>query len=98
MKAVFLISCLVLFLVPITFVLHDVYEEGVFGRAGLLGIAFAAATFLLEWAFGDNGVAVQPQVVLLTASFALFLSWHLFRFHRRVLRQTEDRAPVAVGP
>ena len=82
----FLASCLVLVVVPVVFVVHDVYEDGLVGRIGLLGISFSAATFLLEWA-GGSEYEMLPQTAMLTAFFTLFLVWHLFRFHRRVLRE-----------
>ena len=87
MNAIFFSACAVLVVVPMTFVCHDVYQDGVFGRAGLLGIAFSAATFLLEAAFGESEYQIMPQTVMLTSSFAVFLCWHLWRFHRRVLKQ-----------
>lgn len=86
MNTLFLLACSVLFVVPVVFVTHSVYEDGFFGRIGLLGISFAAATFILEW-FGGEEYEVLPQTVMMATAFALFLVWHLFRFHRRVLRQ-----------
>lgn len=100
MSAIFLVACLVLLIVPIYFVTHKVYEDGFFGRIGLLGVSFSAATFLLEWIDGE-GFEVLPQTVMMVSCFALFLCWHLFRFHRRVVCKvlTDDplsrqRAPV----
>lgn len=86
MNTAFLIACSVLLVVPIYFVTHSVYEDGVFGRIGLCGVSFASAAFLLEWFEGD-GFEVMPQTVLMVSMFALFLIWHLLRFHRRVLRK-----------
>lgn len=88
MNAIFLGSCFVLVVVPLVFVVHSVYQDGFFGRIGLLGIAFFSATYLLEWFFGDEEYEMSPQTVMLVACFAIFLCWHLFRFHRRVLRST----------
>ena len=41
--------------------------------------AFAAASTIL--------LVIPGPTVLLVVSFALFLIWHLLRFHRRVLRR-----------
>ena len=38
----------VLFVIPVLFVMNDVYEDGLIGRIFLLGISFGSATFLLE--------------------------------------------------
>ena len=84
MSYLFLAICAVLVVVPLFFVSHRVYKDGIAGRAGLLGIAFAAATFLLESLAGTE-YEMLPQTVLLSGSFAVFLIWHLFRFHRRVI-------------
>lgn len=81
---IFMACCMVLVVVPIVFVLHKVYQDGVFGRIGLLGIAFGAATFLLEW-FGGEEYDIMPQTTFLVFSFMVFLCWHLFRFHNRVV-------------
>lgn len=86
--AIFMACCFVLFVVPIVFVLSKVYEDGLFGRLGLLGIAFSSATFMLEWSVGQS-YEMLPQTVALVASFTLFLCWHLWRFHSRVLRQRQ---------
>lgn len=84
MTTAFLIACAVLLIVPLYFVLHSVYEDGVCGRIGLLGVSFAAATYLLEYFDGEE-FEVMPQTVLIVSAFAVFLTWHLFRFHRRVV-------------
>ena len=86
---IFLVSCAILFLIPVLFVMNDVYDDGLIGRVFLLGISFASATFLMEFAAGDSEYVILPQTVFLVASFAGFLCWHLFRFHRRVLKHEE---------
>lgn len=84
MNAVFLVACIVLLVVPLVFVAHNVYQDGFFGRVGLLGIAFSAATYIGEWMLGTE-YEILPQTVLMVVAFAIFLCWHLWRFHRRVL-------------
>lgn len=84
MNAVFLIACAVLTAVPLYFVWHKVYEDGLFGRVSLLGISFSAFTFVIEWAEAD-GFDVLPQTVMFFTFVAVFLVWHLLRFHRRVV-------------
>lgn len=87
MMALFQIDCLLLIAVPLYFVQHGVYEDGVFGRIGLLGIAFASCGYLLEAWVGDEELEVLPLTVMLATSFAVFLVWHLFRWHRKILRK-----------
>ena len=84
-EGVFVVSCIVLFVVPVIFVYHRVYDDGFWGRLALIGLASMAAIVLLETAFG-GGYGIAAEVALLVASFAMFMVWHLARFHRRVLR------------
>lgn len=76
--------CAVLMVVPVVFVLHKVYEDGFFGRCGLLGISFTSATFLLEWWSGEE-YQMLPQTVALVLAFTVFICWHLIRFHIRIV-------------
>lgn len=91
-NAIFLVACLVLFVVPLYFVVNSVYQDGVFGRASLLSISFCSAIFIGEAAFGTQ-IPVHPLVVLLVSSFAVFACWHLGRFHFRVLRKVNQWKP-----
>jgi hypothetical protein len=88
----FLASCVVLFFVPLYFVVNQVYQDGVFGRGSLLGISFFSFGILGEASFGV-GFYVPSIVVLLIASFAVFLTWHLARFHGRVLKKQGQWKP-----
>ncbi len=90
MSSIFLVACAILFVVPVYFVLNDVYEDGLVGRVGLLGISFAAATFILEWANGED-YQLLPQTVFMTCMFAWFLCWHLVRFHLRIQRKQKQQ-------
>lgn len=92
MNILLVIACLVLFIVPLYFVVNSVYQDGVFGRGSLLGISFLSAAILGDTAIG-SGFYVPPPVVLLVCSFAVFLCWHLCRFHTRVARR-EQWKPV----
>ena len=84
--AIFITSCGLLFFVPMLFVMNKVYKDGIIGRAALLIISFMSATVLMDY---FNGVEYEllPQTVGLVAAFAVFMSWHFWKFHRRVLRQ-----------
>lgn len=89
---IFIVACIVLVAVPVHFIFHEVYEDGLVGRLGLAGVAFTAAMSLGQWLVslvdGDPSTfAVSNLTVLMTSGFAVFLCWHLFRFHRRVLRK-----------
>lgn len=88
-SSVFLAACGVLFFVPLYFVINHVYQDGIIGRASLLGISFIAGTFVAEALFGDTQYDIPLQITLLVLAFTAFLCWHLWRFHRRVLRRKE---------
>jgi hypothetical protein len=90
-QAIFLVACAVLFVVPLVFVVNDVYEDGILGRGSLLAISFASGIYLGEQVFGP-GYYMPPLGVVLVSAFAVFLVWHLFRFHRRVLKQKKMAA------
>lgn len=93
-EAIFLISCSILAALPLLFVVNKVYQDGVLGRMGLLGISFSAWTYLIEKFLVGTHYDVLPQTAAFFAFVALFLSWHLFRFHSRVLKiaRAEKRA------
>ena len=94
---VFMMCCAVLVAVPLYFVSHRVYKDGVFGRIGLCGISFFASTFLMEWATGEE-YQMMWQSTLLVLSFTVFLTWHLVRFHLRyVLEQRSSSRPATAG-
>jgi len=78
-------ACVVLFVVPIYFVWNKVYKDGIIGRGSLLAISFTASTFLMQ-AIATNFACyeVLPQTIAFVVSFAVFLVWHLFRFHTRI--------------
>lgn len=85
---IFWAACTVLVAVPPYFVWNSVYRDGVLGRAALLAISFVSLSFMLEETLSDNERTYDmlPQTVALVAAFAVFLLWHLWRFHRRVMR------------
>ena len=88
--AVFLACCLITAVIPVYFVFcNKVYKDGVFGRISLLGISFFATLFLFS-ALDDH----DYRMTFITAGFvcntALFLVWHLFRFHRRGPKPRSD--------
>lgn len=85
-QAIFLISCSILTVVPLLFVWNRVYQDGILGRVGLLGISFASSTYLIEKVLVGTRYDVLPQTAAFFAFVAVFLCWHLFRFHARVLR------------
>lgn len=85
---VFWFSIAVLASVPLYFVWNEVYKDGVIGRIALLGISFFAWSFVIEAVFVGAKYTLLNQTVALVFAFAVFLVWHLWRFHRRVLRKT----------
>jgi len=96
-EALFTLSIVVLFIVPAVFMWNDVYEDGVIGRGGLCGICGFAFLIGLQMLNGTR-FGLLPETAWLVISFAVFLVWHLFRFHARVLKQRKSgqRWPVAV--
>ena len=80
---IFLLCCVVLAVVPPYFVWNKVYNDGVFGRIGLLGISFFAFLFLFA-ALDEQDHRLTFITFGFVASVALFLVWHLIRFHRRI--------------
>lgn len=81
--ALFYIACVVLIVVPPIFMVYRAYNDRLFGRAALIGMTLAAWAFMLSVA-DDKNPDPPPQAVLLVCSFAVFLVWHLYHFHRRV--------------
>lgn len=84
-QAVFLGGCTVLAVVPFLFVLNKVYNDRVVGRFSLLGISFAACTFLFNRVNGVSYEDIQPQTVMLVVSAAVFMGWHYLRFYWRIV-------------
>jgi len=84
MSYLFLASVAILFIVPVTFVWNKVYDDGFIGRLALIGISFSSFIFALK-IFSRGMNHPWPETMLMMTSFAVFLVWHLFRFHRRVL-------------
>lgn len=83
-ETVFLVSCAILAVVPVALVAHRVYHDRILGRAALLGIAFAAWTYLIEAIIGTR-YNLLPQTALMFGCVAAFFCWHYIRFHLRVL-------------
>jgi len=73
------------------FIWHDVYEDGIIGRAALCGICGFAFMIGLQIVTGTEFNPV-PETAWLIFSFSVFLTWHLFRFHGRILRQRKGEA------
>lgn len=92
--AAFVVACIVLFVVPITLVFNDDYEDRILGRLGLLGIAFFAAIFLSEIFFG-GGYHIEREEAGLFAMMALFLLWHLRTFCKRIKKKKQIAAVAA---
>lgn len=84
-QAVFLGGCTVLAVVPFLFVLNKVYNDRVVGRLALLGISFAAWTFIFNSINGVSYADIPPQFVMLVVSAAVFMAWHYLRFYWRIV-------------
>lgn len=80
------VACVALFLVPLYFIACKVYRDGIFGRIALGLIAFLAGARLVDLYHGSD-IDVLWETVLMYMAFAIFLTWHLFRFHNRVIRR-----------
>jgi hypothetical protein len=79
-------ACIILFVVPALFVWNKVYKDGVIGRLALSFISLAAALTLLKL-YDGRDLDPDGHTVMLVSAFALFLVWHLVRFHHRVLQE-----------
>lgn len=99
MKMIFFwIACTALFVVPVYFVKNSVYQDGIAGRFGLLLISFFAAMFMLDAGTSEGPYDINAKGVGMLTAFAIFIVWHLWRFHTRVARkrtstpaETEER-------
>jgi hypothetical protein len=90
-----LAACIPLVIVPPLFIYNNVYKDGIVGRLGLVCISVSAAFVWLNHIFAENDTNFPLALLaMLAASFAVFLVWHLFRFHSRVVRQTQKRQMV----
>ncbi len=87
----FLVSCSILAVVPPLFIWNRVYKDGIVGRSALAGISFFSLAFILR-AWDGRAPDIDGLGLCLHASFAAFLVWHLWRFHRRVLNR--DSCPT----
>ena len=85
-------ACGFLLVVPVLFVMNRVYEDGIFGRISLLGISAVAGLFLLD-SVDEGGGVYEPTWLTMWGfvSFAVFLVWHLCRFHHRVFTNEKGR-------
>lgn len=83
-QAIFLASCLLIAVLPWCFILNKSYRQRVVGHAALIGMSFAASTYLIEFVIGTRYI-VLPQTVAIFAAFALFLAWHYWLFYWRVV-------------
>lgn len=83
------VALICLVAVPVAFVCNDVYKDGVFGRAGLVVIALFAFIRLCRMLDGTAPDA-PLELDFMVIGVAVFIVWHLFRFHRRVLRSKSD--------
>lgn len=73
--------------VPVYFVWNKVYKDGLIGRTALLSISFFSLLILMDGLLGnENKYYPQDIVICLIFAFAVFLTWHLIRFHGRVLK------------
>ena len=103
MKLLLVVALLDLMFIPLVFVCHKVYQDGICGRIGLLGLAAVAFFMLLEMCFGrwaryDLMLYELPELVWIIVFFAVFVTWHLFRFHRRVLLEREKQEMTPFEP
>ena len=84
MAYAFIIACALLATIPVIFVWNEVYQDGIVGRLALIGISVAATVTLMKLLTQQIPPPTRETMVLVI-SFAAFLTWHLWRFHSRVL-------------
>lgn len=95
MTSLLFVALLFLFVVPLVFIWHDVYDDGVFGRISLGGVvlmSFISMVLILDGhKICDPSEATLPLALAwLTIAYSVFITWHLFRFHRRVLHAQQN--------
>lgn len=90
---IFWLSIITMATVPFYFVMHRVYKDGIVGRIALLGISFFSMLYLLDATVGRRQYDVSWIGVGLACSVAVFLVWHLWRFHSRVLLKGRMQYP-----
>lgn len=88
-QVLFLVACALLAVLPLAFVFSKAYNDRVVGRLALLGVSFAAWTYLIDFAMGARYNAL-PQTVMLFWCVALYLGWHYLRFYWRMIRMQKD--------
>jgi uncharacterized PurR-regulated membrane protein YhhQ (DUF165 family) len=93
----FYTACSFLLVVPVLFVWNRVYKDGIFGRISLLGISSVAGLFLLD-SVDEHGGVYEPTWLTVWGfvSFAVFLVWHLCRFHHRVIVHEKSRGNASM--
>ena len=67
-----------------TLMVYCKYDDGLVGRVCLGGMVFFGALVLIEATSVRYEIA--PELALFLAAAAGFHCWHLWRFHRRMLR------------
>lgn len=75
---VYVLSCFVIFIVPMLLVFSKQYTDGMFGRFGLSIMSISAFTILYEMAHGWR-YEPYPQNVGLLFGMSVFLIWILAR-------------------
>jgi len=82
------VCAIVLLTVPMYFIWNAVYKDGVLGRLSLSGVSLSAFVVLTDILDGSE-YEMAPSMMLMVLAFTVFLVWHLWRFHRRVLKRAE---------
>ncbi len=106
-ELLFYIGCLMLLVVPIVFIRHRLYDDGLVGRIALVATAVCAfailgqavVTYYDAWSdgrgYGGAGYSVAWEEAWLVFAIGVFLAWHYLRFHRRVSRCAPPPEDVA---
>lgn len=76
------VSCGVLLVLSLVLWVLKKYQDGILGRAGLMGMIFTTLLLLCEQAWGGVRYEIDPLLVMLIVSFALFLVHHTYRYLR----------------
>src|SRR5690242_1392051 len=94
---IFYATCTVLATVPMYFIFHRVYKDGLIGKLGLMGISLTAWSYIFDLASLERDYPyLSNRQLMWVFMFAVFLVWHLFRFHRRVLTKS-SYSPECAG-
>ena len=78
----FVLSAFIIAAISLFLIMHDDYEDGVFGRLALIIMALSNGLIVADFAIDQNQYSFLPNTLATQCGMALFLARHCFRFLR----------------